>query len=54
MVALRVAEDRALYNAAPRPWLTLAEPAAEPITEAELSWIWAGQRFPPEALQAVD
>jgi hypothetical protein len=34
--------------------LVLGEPAADPITEAELSWIWAGQRFPPEALQAVD
>ena len=32
----------------------MAEPAADPLTEADLSWIWGGQRFPPEALQAVD
>jgi hypothetical protein len=35
-------------------WLHLGEPPPEPLNEAELAWIWAGQRFPSEALQAVD
>src|SRR5688500_13193071 len=54
VVALRVAEPRVFYQPRSPSWLGLAEPAADPLTEAELSWIWAGQRFPPEALQAVD
>ncbi len=54
MVALRVAETRSPYEPRAPSSLVLAEPAADPLTEAELSWIWAGQRFPPEALQAVD
>ena len=54
MVALRVAESHVSYHLHSPSWLGLAEPAADPLTEAELSWIWAGQRFPPEALQAVD
>jgi hypothetical protein len=42
------------YEAA-RPTLAgLGEPAGEPLNEAELSWIWAGQRYPPGALQLVD
>jgi hypothetical protein len=35
-------------------WLHLAEPAPEPLSEADLSLIWEGQRFPPEALHTVD
>ena len=31
-----------------------AETGAEPLSEAELSWIWAGQRFPAEALSTPD
>jgi uncharacterized protein DUF2851 len=42
------------YEASPGRLLTLGEPAAEPISEAELSWIWAGQRYPAGALQLVD
>jgi len=54
VVALRVGEMRVPYHLRAPAWLGLAEPAADPLTEAELSWIWGGQRFPPEALQAVD
>jgi hypothetical protein len=55
MVVLRVAAARAYYDAtAAPPWLRLAEPAADPLSEAELSRIWAGQCFPAGALQAVD
>jgi len=32
----------------------ICEPAADPLNEAELSAIWAGQRFPPEALSTPD
>jgi hypothetical protein len=35
-------------------WLRLGEPAREPLSEADLSLIWEGQRFPPEALHTVD
>lgn len=35
-------------------WLRVAEPAHEPLSEADLSLIWEGQRFPPEALHTVD
>ncbi len=35
-------------------YLRIAEPPPEPLNESELAWIWAGQRFPPEALRAVD
>ncbi|HWO72595.1 MAG TPA: DUF2851 family protein, partial [Dehalococcoidia bacterium] len=53
---------RALAQSLQRPvyapsWpfrLRLGEPPSEPLTEAELSLIWEGQRFPPEALRAVD
>jgi hypothetical protein len=34
--------------------LRLAEPAPEPLSEADLSQVWEGQRFPPEALVCVD
>src|SRR5688572_29190221 len=54
VVALRVAEQAAVYHLRAPAWFGLAEPAGDPLTEAELSWIWGGQRFPPEALQAVD
>jgi hypothetical protein len=32
----------------------VCEPAADPLSEAELSAIWAGQKFPPEALCTPD
>lgn len=35
-------------------WLWLAEPAADPLSEAELSLIWQGKRYPPAALQTAD
>jgi len=54
VVALSVAEQGAVYHLRSAAWFGLAEPATDPLTEAELSWIWGGQRFPPEALQAVD
>ena len=34
--------------------LRLGEPPPEPINESELSWIWAGQRYPAGALGLVD
>jgi hypothetical protein len=34
--------------------LCLGEPVADPLSEAELSLLWAGQRFPPEALTTPD
>jgi hypothetical protein len=42
-----------VYSAAPA-WLPLAEPPPEPLSEAELSHIWAGRRFPVEALATPD
>ncbi|HEX5367861.1 MAG TPA: DUF2851 family protein [Dehalococcoidia bacterium] len=42
------------YQRGPFTCLRLGEPPPEPLNESELAWIWAGQRFPPEALQAVD
>ena len=36
------------------PPARLGEPAPEPLNESELSWIWAGQRYPAGALQLVD
>jgi hypothetical protein len=39
-------------RAASALWWWLGEP--EPISEWELSWIWSGQRFPAQALKAVD
>ncbi len=35
------------------PWLRIREPQ-EPLSEADLSLIWQGQRFPPEALSTLD
>jgi hypothetical protein len=32
----------------------IAEPAGDPLSEGDLSAIWAGQRFPPEALSTPD
>jgi hypothetical protein len=32
----------------------LAEPPPEPISEAELGWLWEGMRYPPEALATPD
>jgi hypothetical protein len=43
----------AAYGGTPG-WLRLGEPAPEPLSEADLSLIWEGQRFPPEALHTVD
>lgn len=40
-----------LYHPVAPSWLRLAEPDAEPLSEAELALIWAGQRFPPQALR---
>ncbi len=42
------------YKRGPFSYLSIAEPPPEPLNESELAWIWAGQRFPPEALRAVD
>jgi hypothetical protein len=39
-----------LYAPGPARWLTCREPPADPISEAELSLIWEGQRFPTGAL----
>jgi len=36
------------------PGSQIAEPAADPLSEAELSVIWGGQRFPAEALRTPD
>jgi hypothetical protein len=35
-------------------YLRLAEPSPDPISEAELSWIWEGQRYPEGALLGRD
>jgi hypothetical protein len=35
-------------------WLRIAEPSAGPISEADLSLLWQGQRFPSAALQTAD
>jgi hypothetical protein len=41
--------------ALPRPgWLRVADGGADPLSEAELSRIWAAQSFPPEALTLED
>ena len=34
--------------------LRIGEPSHDPLSEAELSSIWAGQKFPPEALMTPD
>jgi hypothetical protein len=47
------AQRATVYEIAP-PRLRIAEPARDPLSEADLSLIWQGQRFPPEALQTVD
>jgi hypothetical protein len=53
MVALRAAE--VAYGARPAlAWLRVGEPPPDPLNEAELSWIWAGQRFPAAALATPD
>jgi Protein of unknown function (DUF2851) len=36
------------------PLWRVCEPPPEPLSEAELGWIWAGQRFPPDALATRD
>src|SRR5262245_59212593 len=58
MVALRSVEPAGTapfeYAYTPPRLLRIAEPAADPLTEADLSTIWAGQRFPPEALATPD
>jgi len=42
-----------VYEVAPA-WLRLSEPPQDPLSEADLSLIWQGQRFPPEALTTAD
>jgi hypothetical protein len=42
-----------VYEIAPH-WLRLGEPPRDPLSEADLSLIWQGQRFPPEALTTAD
>jgi hypothetical protein len=44
----------ALYYAGTRRTLAVREPPPEPLSEADLSLIWQGQRFPPGALQTGD
>lgn len=36
------------------PRATWPRQAADPLSEADLSWIWAGQRYPAESLSIVD
>lgn len=52
--ASRLAEAPLPYLASMAPAAWLGEPAAEPLSESELSWIWAGQRYPAGALGLVD
>ena len=54
MVALRIAEGTVPYEVAPPDTAWLGEPPPEPVNESELSWIWAGQRYPAGALGLVD
>jgi len=35
-------------------WLAEPQPQKDPLSEADLSLIWQGQRFPPEALSTAD
>jgi len=42
-----------VYEIAPH-WLRLGEPPRDPLSEADLSLVWQGQRFPPEALTTAD
>jgi hypothetical protein len=50
-----VREEWAAYDVRPPPrLLTVAEPAADPLSEAELSRLWQGQRFPAAALRTPD
>ncbi len=52
--ALRIAEEPVRYEAGAGTWAWLSEPPPEPLDESELSWIWAGQRYPAGALNLVD
>ncbi len=54
MVALRSGGPGLYERSGPRPQLQICEPAYDPLSEADLSLIWAGQRFPPEALATAD
>jgi Protein of unknown function (DUF2851) len=45
--------EGAVYEIASE-WLRICEPSREPLSEADLSLIWQGQRFPPEALTTSD
>ena len=51
--SLKDAERGDVYSIA-LAWLRISEPARDPLTEADLSLIWQGQRFPPEALTTAD
>ena len=42
------------YLVSEPPPLWMGEPPPEPLNESELSWIWAGQRYPDGALALVD
>jgi hypothetical protein len=42
------------YGHGRRSLARMCEPPADPLNEADLSTIWAGQRFPPEALTMAD
>lgn len=51
---LRLAEQPLRYDVSQTVGTWLGEPPPEPLNESELSWIWAGQRYPPGALSLVD
>jgi hypothetical protein len=48
-----MAQPASVYQIA-SSWLRLCEPPQDPLSEADLSLIWQGQRFPPEALTTAD
>ena len=43
-----------LYYVPVFSWLRIAEPPPDPLSEADLSLLWAGQRFPAAALATPD
>jgi Protein of unknown function (DUF2851) len=51
-----VVQDTVTAYEVPLSWRWLAEPQPQkdPLSEADLSLIWQGQRFPPEALSTAD
>jgi hypothetical protein len=54
LIARRIAEEPVRYEVPETAAWWLGEPPPEPLNESELSWIWAGQRYPVGALQLVD